>query len=185
MLRGLHRSRGLLVHFDSVGGPATEQDVLTTAILAAAEALPVVGVVKRAYSAGFVAAMACPQVFAESEDAQFGCFGGMAEFCDGRKPVIMSSAGSPKKLPPVDCRVGPGELYDYNDRILQSQQRLLDERYEADLERISTWRKVPAEVLAGEVLDGSKFKTKRAKFYDLVDGVEPLNLAYQTLFHSL
>lgn len=185
LLRVLHRSRGLLVHFDCTGGPATEQDNLTAAIRAATEDLPVLGVVRRAYSAAFVSAMACTRVFAESEDAEFGCFGGMAEFCDGKKPAIMASTGAPKKLPPADLRIGPTELYDYNDRVLAVQQRLLDERYEEDLEQISTWRKVPTDVLASGPLDGSKFVAKRAKYYDLIDGVQPLNVAYQTLFHAL
>ncbi len=169
MIEAFRDLRGLLVFFNSRGGNCVHADLLRAFLFRMNKKIPVIGIVKKAYSGGLTTAMACRLIFAEDDDSKFGCQGGLASFCDGNEPQIMVSAQAPRKLPARENMIGPTELVGYTANVLSRQQIILDERYTKDLETISAARGVPVDVLTF-FLDGGHFTTQGAKFLDLVDG---------------
>lgn len=156
---------GLYLQFDCNGGFKPGGLQLEALVLEAKQMMPVVVLVERAFSAAVVPAVAADQVLI-APGGEMGAIGSTLPICDGTKPRILISCGSPLKQP--NEKVPPSILAD--SAAAKRIQSMVDREHTETVRWISWYRKSSISILT-RCFDGGVIDTATAVETGLVDGI--------------
>lgn len=161
--------RGIIFDIHSAGGEVSGAFQLGDAIYAARSQKPVIAVVdEMAFSAGYIIASACEEVWLASETAQCGSIGVVMVHMSFEK-MLAKEGAKPTIIKAGEYKADGNPYEDLDEGAVARIQNKIDGVYEIFVSRVSKWRGLSSDSVRGT--KAGVFMGREAVEVGLADGV--------------